>query len=141
MFSKPIPDGEYAAKREPVTRVLVIEDNPADVMLIREALARSPKRLQLEIASDAEEAVRLIRTSVFDLVILDLNIPKADGHPFLTECRSHFPAYPPVIVFSGSQNPSDRQKALSLGATEYIAKPHSLGDFIAAVEGIIQTHA
>jgi DNA-binding response OmpR family regulator len=116
--------------------VLLVEDNPADVLLIREAMRTSPIAADVIIAYDGEQARNLLRQGRYDLIILDLNIPKFDGYRLLREYRLY--SGPPVVVFTGSQSPNDRNKALALGATDYFVKPANVGEFMSVVRGILE---
>lgn len=119
--------------------VLLVEDNPTDVLMIREAMRRSPIPADVLIAYDGERALQALTLqgrSRFDLIILDLNIPKMDGHQFL---EAYPVAHgPPVVVFSGSENPADKDRALALCAKDYVVKPPTFESFIRAVQGILQ---
>jgi DNA-binding response OmpR family regulator len=117
--------------------ILLIEDNPSDVMLIREGMRRSPIPADVVIAYDGEEGLRLLTGSRFDLVILDLNIPKFHGHAILARC-SEIQGLPPIYVLSGSDNPEDRKAALALGAKDYILKPREFEEFMQAVRAILE---
>ena len=112
-----------------MVHILLLEDNPADVLLVRKAL----------VEKDAEEAIKLLQQEDFklDLIILDLNLPLVSGHDFLKEyCGG--PVGPPCVVFSGSQNEKDREMALKSGAREYIRKPAELRDYVNTVYGIVE---
>lgn len=117
-------------------RVLLAEDNPGDVRLVRQALRVAHIAADLVIAADGEQALSYLRTSDFDLVILDLNLPKRDGQTILQLCAAT-EAAPPFVVFSSSQRYSDRELALLVGAKEYVTKPTDLDDFIGAVQGMV----
>jgi DNA-binding response OmpR family regulator len=71
-----------------------------------------------------------------DFIILDLNIPRFDGFAVLEYHR--IAEGPPVIVFTGSENPADRQKALDLGAHDYVTKPMGKPTFIEIVHQILE---
>jgi len=118
--------------------VLLVEDNPADVLMVREALETSPAQAQVLIAYDGEQALRLLRNSQhhFDLVILDLNVPKCNGHKILQQ-QCGVQGGPAFVVFSGSDNPSDRQGAQALGAKDYVVKPFMMDDFIRVVQAMV----
>ena len=114
--------------------VLLIEDNPADVTLMRQALKECPAPFDLEVASDGEEAVaRLFGSdaSLPHLIILDLNLPRIDGHTILARLRKSdsTTAHIPVIVVSSSQNPADIEQSYLLGANAYMSKPANLNEF------------
>jgi two-component system, chemotaxis family, response regulator Rcp1 len=124
-----------------VTKILVAEDNPADVYLLREALNRESigRSVELMVVSDGEQALeyvqRLGRCSnavVPDLVVLDLNLPKSDGSDVL-RCIRQTPAYAgiPVVVLTSSDSPRDRKAIESLGANAFITKPSDLDAFLA----------
>jgi len=118
--------------------ILLVEDNSADVLLIRESLRTSPIAADVTIAYDGEEAVRLLSDADFkpDFVILDLNIPRFDGFKILEYHRTDHG--PPVIVFTGSANPADRERAFELGAHDYFTKPMGKRPFIEAIHEILE---
>jgi len=106
-------------------------------MLFREALRTSTIGADLVVAYDGEQALRLLASQRFDLVILDLNLPKTDGHAIL-EKFAKLEGSPPIVVFTSSSNPSDRERALAAGAKEYIVKPSEFDEFVQAVQGILE---
>jgi CheY-like chemotaxis protein len=119
------------------TVILLVEDNPADVVLIYDALTNQGLKAQLFVAKDGAEAIKLldqIDDSVFpcpELVILDINLPKVPGFEVLSRIRaSPRCANIPVAVFTSSDAPSDRQEAARRGATAYLVKPTSLEEFL-----------
>ena len=124
-----------------VFHALLIEDNPSDVMLIREAMRRAEMPFDVEIAYNGEEGLKLLESagSNFDLVILDLNLPKFSGLAILEQYRVQ--NGPPVVVFSGSSNPFHKEAALALGARDFVVKPSTYEGFIRAVRGILEKHA
>ena len=118
-------------------RVLLAEDNPGDVRLVREAFRTSPIASDLVVASDGEQALRYLRRSRFDLVILDLDLPKCDGHAVLEQYGGPHGGVP-FVIFSSSLRETDREMALAIGAEEYVVKPTELEEFIQAVRGILE---
>lgn len=117
-------------------RLLLAEDNPGDVTLVREALRTSPVRTDLTLAADGETALRYLRNSRFDLVILDLNLPKRHGQNILQLCAAAAEA-PPFVVCSSSTRQSDRELAFLVGAKDYVVKPTDLDEFIKAIQSIL----
>jgi CheY-like chemotaxis protein len=122
-----------------VTRILVAEDNPADVYLLREAFSVAEKDIEMLVVSDGEEALEYVQRSgqfanatVPDLIVLDLNLPKSDGGDVL-RCIRETSAYAsvPVVVLTSSDSPRDRKTAESLGANCFMTKPSDLDDFLA----------
>jgi DNA-binding response OmpR family regulator len=118
--------------------IFLVEDNSADVLLIREALRTSSVAADVTIAYDGEEALKLLSSLDFTpaFILLDLNIPRFDGFTILEQYRTE--DGPPVIVFTGSQNPADRERALDLGAKDYVTKPMGKRPFVEAIHQILE---
>jgi len=116
--------------------VFLIEDNPADVLLTRQALSKYPIPLKIRVAKDGEQALTTLTTPDCkpNLIILDLNMPKVDGHTVLEryKCRNV-----PVVIFSSGGNQAEVDRALALGAREYVKKPIGFRPFVEAVCGIV----
>jgi chemotaxis family two-component system response regulator Rcp1 len=111
-------------------RILLAEDNPADVYLIEEALRENGVEFDMTVAEDGEQALTMLADPArqLDVVLLDLNMPKRGGSEVLEKLRgSHLP----VIVLTSSDSPADKMQALRLGATHYIRKPTGLDEFLA----------
>jgi CheY-like chemotaxis protein len=116
--------------------VFLVEDNPADVLLVRVALSQIPFPLQLFVAKDGEQALKMLGSSDFhpQLIILDLNMPRVDGQTVLQQYQQK---KIPIVIFSSSQNKAEVQKALALGAREYVQKPIGFEPYADAVRGIV----
>jgi len=116
-------------------RILLIEDNPADVYLIRESFKENGLHCAIENINDGEDALAYVRRVPFsplpDLIILDLNLPKAEGGDILEAIRASgsFSAVP-VVIFTSSDSPQDKLHAARFGARKYIRKPSSLDAFL-----------
>jgi chemotaxis family two-component system response regulator Rcp1 len=117
--------------------VLLVEDNPGDVRLIRETLRENGVAVHLHVASDGEQAIALIdrvdRQEVRcpDLILLDLNLPRKTGHEVLERLRkSPSNSASPVVILSSSSAPRDLEEASRLGATKYIIKPSTLEELM-----------
>jgi DNA-binding response OmpR family regulator len=121
-----------------VLHLLLVEDNPADVLMVREALRTSAIAADVMIAYDGEQALRLLCEMHFkpDFIILDLAMPKFDGFKVLEQYRAQ--DGPPVVVFTNSRNEQEKQRALALGARDYVMKPIGFHPFIEAVQGIVE---
>jgi chemotaxis family two-component system response regulator Rcp1 len=126
------------SNRANVLHILLVEDNTADVMLVREALRSCSIAADVIIAYDGEQALKFLDKLNFrpDFVLLDLNIPKFDGYVVLD--KYHQQGGPPVIVLTASDREEDKQRALALGARDYVVKPRGLYDFISAVHAILE---
>jgi len=132
-------------------RVLLVEDNPADVRLLREALADGQVDVDLQVAGDGEEAVRMLEESVDephrrpDLVLLDLNLPRMTGTEVLAEVKAN-PALRriPIVVLSGSAADHDVRDAYDLHANAYMRKPRDytgLRELVLQIERFWLEHA
>lgn len=113
-------------------RILLIEDNPADVVLTRMTLAESGRVHELLVIVDGEAALAYLRVAnpAPDLILLDLNLPKVDGFSVLEQLRE-LPEVGkvPVAILSSSHICEDRDRAFRLGAGAYFEKPGSLSGY------------
>jgi len=120
--------------------ILLVEDNPGDVVLTREALAGYPIQVELVVAHDGEEALAMLGAPDFrpNLIILDLNMARIDGHTVLERYRRKDV---PTVIFSSTQNSAEVQRALALGAREFVKKPLSFQSYADAVRGMLDKWA
>jgi chemotaxis family two-component system response regulator Rcp1 len=106
--------------------ILLVDDNPADVLLTEEALRESGITHRLTVARDGVEAMEALRSKerTFDVVLLDLNLPRKDGREVLAEVRAD-PALRriPVAVLTSSQAEEDVLRSYDLRANGYLIKP------------------
>ena len=113
-------------------KILLVEDNEADVWLFKEAFTALEIEHDLEIAEDGAQAIdRLEEAETFgapDLILLDLNMPKVDGFQVLSFVRATPRlCFIPVIILSSSRDQRDIRRAHELGANSYVCK--STDDF------------
>jgi two-component system response regulator len=131
--------------------ILLVEDNPGDVFLVRESLAHHNLEHDLHLATDGEMALKHIAdmgapsvVACPDLLLLDLNLPKVDGAAVLLEFRKHPQcAFTPVIVVTSSDMPKDRTQLAALGISNYFRKPTSFAAFMqlgAVIRQVIEDH-
>ena len=124
--------------------VLLVEDDPGDVLMTREALADHKVRNRLSVVSDGEEALAYLRREGQfadavrpDLVLLDLNLPRRDGREVLAEIKSDQTLRQiPVVVLSTSQADEDILSSYSLHANAYVTKPVDFERFLSVVRQI-----
>ncbi len=118
--------------------VLVVEDNPGDVELIRESFKETTMAVRLNVVYDGVEAIDyLTQTGRYasatrpDLVILDLNLPKKDGREVLKEIKaSESLIRIPVVVLTSSQHDRDVLQSFSPQRIRYMIKPIELEQFL-----------
>ncbi len=119
-------------------RLLLIEDNPADSNLVEEALAEAQLDYSLQLFDDGAAALEFISRldadlsgAGPDLILLDLNLPKVNGEEVLKRIRlSRKCRNAQVMIVSSSDAPTDRERAMKLGASEYFRKPSNLDQFM-----------
>jgi chemotaxis family two-component system response regulator Rcp1 len=128
----------------PPIQVLLVEDNPGDVRLTREAFRDAKMHLDLHVANDGIEAMEfLLRQGDFsgsprpDLILLDLNLPRKDGREVLAEIKGN-PALKtiPVVILTTSASDADIERSYLLHANCYISKPVDLEGFLSVVHSI-----
>jgi CheY-like chemotaxis protein len=124
-------------------RILLVDDNPADLQLAEEMLDEAGLHPQVEHARDGIEAVRKLR-AVADgaepapnLVLLDINMPRMNGFEVLSYIRREPRlAGVPVLMLTTSSRAGDTARARSLGAQDYLVKPDNVVDYIELVSGL-----
>lgn len=116
--------------------VLLVEDCPADVLLVREVVADCAVSVQLRVAWDGQQALEVVSHAFTkpDLIILDIDIPKVSGLEFL---RRFGRTNVPIVIFNSTSNPNKIRQGLALGAREFVQKPTDLQSFRAAVQDIL----
>lgn len=128
---------------EPID-VLLVEDDPGDVVLIQEAFEHNKVQNRLAIVSDGVEAVAYLRRDGEfadaprpDLVLLDLNLPRKDGREVLAEIKADDDlAAIPVVVLTTSEAEEDILRSYKLHANAYVSKPVDFDRFIEVVRQI-----
>jgi DNA-binding response OmpR family regulator len=116
-------------------RILVVEDEQAVAGIIKEGLESD--HYGVDVAGDGERAKSLLGGADYDLVILDLVLPKVDGYQVLNHLRRQKPSLP-VLILSGRADVEDRVKGLDLGADDYLPKPFSYPELSARVRALLR---
>ena len=125
--------------------VLVIENNPADVRLVKQGVTEADADIDLQVINSGQKAVDSL-TAIDadapgehpDLVLLDLNLPGKSGHDILGVVRNEtaFPAVP-VVVISSSENSDDIDRVYDASANAYVTKPVDPDEYIDMVDAVI----
>ena len=116
-------------------RILVVEDNAVNRKVAEVILTRAG--YFVESAADGHEALRLISTSEFDAILMDVQMPDVDGLQVTRMIRANFPeraASVPIIALTANAMPGDVEKCLAAGMNGYVAKPFHSRELIAAIE-------
>lgn len=124
--------------------IMLVEDNPGDIRLIKELFKDADVRNQINVAFDGEEALHMLHQegkfttmSLPDLILLDLNLPKKDGKEVLREIKNdHRLMYIPVIVLTTSEAEKDIIETYQYSANSFITKPVDLEHFVRVIEAI-----
>jgi two-component system response regulator len=124
--------------------ILLVEDNPGDVDLTKEALEDAKVCNRLHVVDDGEKALEfLCRKGPYvdaprpDLILLDLNLPKKDGRQVLSEIKADAElAHIPIVILTTSQADEDILRAYQLHANCYISKPVNFTQFMRVVKAI-----
>jgi two-component system, chemotaxis family, response regulator Rcp1 len=132
-----------SGRGEPV-EILLVEDNPGDVRLTKEALREGKVYNNLHWAKDGVEALEFLRREGKhakaprpDIILLDLNLPKKDGREVLEIIKGDEQLkYIPVVVLTTSKAEEDVVKSYALHANCYVTKPVDLEKFIVVVKSI-----
>jgi CheY-like chemotaxis protein len=136
---------EYLDVTPSPIEVLLVEDDPGDVQLTKEAFEEHKVRNRLTVVSDGVDALAYLRRepNVYpdairpDLILLDLNLPRVDGREVLSEIKSDPDLRSiPVVVLTTSQADEDIVRSYNLHANAYVTKPVDFDRFIAVVRQI-----
>jgi two-component system, chemotaxis family, response regulator Rcp1 len=127
-----------------LVQILLVEDNPGDVRLTREALKEAKFRNTLQVVGDGVEALAYLRQQGQysgavrpHLIMLDLNLPRMDGRELLAAIKKDADLVRiPVVVLSSSQAESDIARAYELHANCYVTKPVDIDHFLQVVKSI-----
>lgn len=123
-------------------KILLIEDNEGDILLIQEALEESNLKVHLNIARDGEEAINyltnLSEVSLRpDIILLDVNLPKLNGHEVLFKLKNNPDLKQiPIIMLTTSSSETDVYKAYSNHVNSYVTKPVEVETFLKVVSDI-----
>ena len=116
-------------------RILIVDDDPAIVRLLREMLRNE---YEISSASDGEEALKLVRKSPPDLIIMDVMMPKMNGITATVRIRELTNC--PVLMLSAKAEGTDRVVGLQSGADDYLCKPFEREELTARVQALLRRY-
>ena len=116
-------------------KILIVDDEEPIANLIRMNLVR--QGYQCVCAYDGQQAADLLEQNPFDLVLLDIMLPKFDGYDLLAFIR---PMGIPVIFLTAKSDLNDRVRGLKLGADDYIVKPFEIVELLARIEAVLRRY-
>ena len=117
---------------KPLARVLLVEDEPTMARTIQVALNRQD--IAVKLCGTGEEALSILVTESFDLMVLDIHLPGMSGLDVVTELAAN-PAFHqiPFIFITGDASPANRKEAQRLGAADFLEKPLRLNAFVTCI--------
>lgn len=119
-----------------MTRILMIEDDHRLATMVRSYLASSG--FEVSVADDAARGLRFLEKQPFDLVLLDLMLPDADGLQVCRQIRTSLAV--PIIMVTAKGDTTDRVVGLELGADDYVAKPFEPRELLARIRAVLRRH-
>ena len=116
-------------------RILIVEDEPKTAAYLRKGLSEGG--YIVDCAGDGEEGLHLAQTGTYDLVILDVMLPRRDGWSVITELR-RAGKLTPVLFLTARDQVHDRVKGLELGADDYLVKPFAFSELLARMHSVLR---
>jgi two-component system copper resistance phosphate regulon response regulator CusR len=116
-------------------RVLIAEDDKPVASFVQKGL--ESEQYAVDVAQDGDEAQFMVEQFDYDVVVLDLTLPRIDGLDVLQHIRQTKPALP-VLILTGRSRVEDRVKGLDLGADDYLTKPFSFSELSARVRALLR---
>src|ERR1051325_3853498 len=126
---------EAAAILRRTVRVLVVEDEKKVARALREGL--EAERYEVSVACTGEEGFFLVNREIFDLVVLDLMLPRRDGIEVLTTLRKRG-LQTPVLILTAKDAVEDRVQGLDSGADDYLVKPFAFPELLARIRALVR---
>lgn len=116
-------------------RILLVEDDAGIARFVKQGL--SEKSFSVDVAADGEEGVHAAIHMKYDLIVLDILLPKMDGKEVLQKIRA-MDIQTPIIFLTAKDSESDIVHGLNLGADDYLTKPFSFNELLARIQAIIR---
>jgi DNA-binding NtrC family response regulator len=116
------------------SRILVVDDEDALRMVLSSELSSSG--YEVATASDGDEAITVVQNKKFDLVLLDIKMPKVDGFEVLKFIKKNFPGVK-VIMLTGFADLKNAIESKKHGAEDFVSKPYDLVDLLKTIERVL----
>ncbi len=115
--------------------ILIVEDNPDNMKLCRTVLAA--RGHAVTGLPGGEQLLPAVQAERFDVILLDIQLPGADGFALLARLRASSLALPPVIALTAHAMAGDRERALEAGFDAYLTKPIDIATFASTIESYV----
>ena len=122
----------------PKARILIVDDSPANLQLLMGILAA--QGYAVHPASEGELALRFVRSTLPDLILLDILMPEMDGYQVCQRLKADQRRDIPIIFLTAVTDPHDKAKGFQLGAVDYITKPFQTEEVLARVSTHLSLH-
>jgi PAS domain S-box-containing protein len=133
-----VPDPLRLEGAAPLRTLLYVEDNPANLMLVEDLIARRPD-IRLLSAADGYRGIKIARDTVPDVILMDINLPGINGLQALKIlAEDPATAHIPVIALSANAIPRDIEKGLEAGFFRYLTKPIKVAEFMSTLDVTLQ---
>ncbi len=116
-------------------KILLVEDDARMASFIRRGLRE--ENYTVDLATDGEQGLYLAQVHAYDLLVLDLLLPKKSGLEVLTTLRAERVGIP-ILILTAKDKPSDKAKGLDAGADDYLVKPFSFEEFLARIRALLR---
>jgi CheY-like chemotaxis protein len=125
---------QHMARRANLHTLLYVEDNPANLKLVEQIIARRPD-MRLLTAVNGMKGIEIARASLPDVILMDINLPDINGIEALKILRSDpITSHIPIVALSANAMPRDIKKGLEAGFFRYITKPIKINEFMDALD-------
>jgi CheY-like chemotaxis protein len=121
-------------------RILLIEDDPDDIELLKDALEQNRIDCSIDVITEGDKALPYLENSADrpDVIVMDFNLPKLHGREILSQIQaSENLSEIPLMVLTTSASQDDMRYAFSMGADKFVTKPNTIQGFNTTVEAII----
>src|SRR5271166_6510731 len=120
-------------------KILIVDDEPVNTHLLKRVLAASGFH-NFQSTNDSRQALSLFEELAPDLVVLDLTMPYIDGYTLLKEfcCKVPLGQYLPILILTANISPQARQRALSLGARDFVTKPIDIAEVRLRIKNLLE---
>ncbi|MDB5309314.1 MAG: czcR 2 [Gemmataceae bacterium] len=116
-------------------KILIVEDDPKNASFLSRGLAENG--ITFDVAGRGDEGLGMARTAAYDLVILDVMLPRVDGSTILAAIRETG-RETPVLYLTARDGVEDRVRGLELGTDDYLAKPFAFAELLARVRSVLR---
>lgn len=114
-------ENKYDLKKLRKLRILLVEDNRLNVMLLQKLF--SEIKMKLQVAENGNACIEMLKENEFDIVLMDLKMPVVTGYEATVIIRNDLKSDVPIIAMTGYETAGDRERCLGIGMNAYISKP------------------